>query len=54
MISPHLPVKAYAGYKGEETSRAFTLDIVCLSVNEILDRWHTETHSCFCVQASDH
>jgi hypothetical protein len=54
-MSPlHLSVEAYAGYKGEETPRAFTLDEVRLSVEEILDRWYTETHSCFRVRADDH
>jgi hypothetical protein len=53
MTTPPLQVDAYAGYKGEETPRAFTLDGVRVSVHEILDRWYTETHSCFRVQASD-
>jgi hypothetical protein len=53
MITPSVTVEAYAGYKGEETPRAFTLDGVRLSVNEILDRWYTETHSCFRVRAGD-
>lgn len=53
MTPPHLLVDAYAGYKGEETPRAFTLAGVRLSVVEILDRWYTETHSCFRIRASD-
>lgn len=53
MRSPHLQVDAYAGYKGEETPRAFTLAGVRLSVVEIFTRWYTETHSCFRVRASD-
>jgi len=53
MITPSVTVEAYAGYKGEETPRAFTLDGVRLSVNEILNRWYTETHSCFRVRADD-
>jgi hypothetical protein len=50
---PQVTVEAYAGYKVEETPRSFMLDAVRLSVEEILDRWYTETHSCFRVRASD-
>jgi hypothetical protein len=53
MTTPPIQVDAYAGYKGEETPRAFTLDGARLSVDEILDRWYTETHSCFRVRAGD-
>ena len=53
MSPPHVVVEAYAGYKGEETPRAFTLDGIRLSVDEILDRWYTETHSCFRIHAGD-
>jgi hypothetical protein len=53
MNLPHLHVEAYAGYKGEETPRVFAIDGIRLSVDEILDRWYTETHSCFRVRASD-
>lgn len=50
---PQVTVEAYAGYKGEETPRSFILDGVRLSVDEILDRWYTETHSCFRIRAND-
>ncbi len=53
MTPPHVTVEAYAGYKGEETPRAFTLDGIRLSVDEILTRWYTETHSCFRICADD-
>ncbi len=53
MTHPHVTVEAYAGYKGEETPRAFTLDGIRLSVDEILGSWYTETHSCFRILASD-
>ena len=53
MDSPHLTVDAYAGYKGEETPRAFTLDGRKLQVREIVDRWYSQTHSYFRVHASD-
>jgi hypothetical protein len=52
-MTPHVTVEAYAGHKGEETPRAFTLDGARLSVDEILDRWYTETHSCFRIRAGD-
>ncbi|HLZ36076.1 MAG TPA: hypothetical protein VKP13_18890 [Nitrospira sp.] len=50
---PQLIVDAYAGYKGEETPRSFTLDGVKLGVVDVLDRWYSETHSYFRVRASD-
>jgi len=53
MTFPSVTVEAYAGYKGEETPRAFTLDGVRISVDEILSRWYTETHSCFRIHAGD-
>jgi hypothetical protein len=49
----HVTVEAYAGYKGEETPRAFTLEGGRLLVSEIVARWYTETHSYFRVCASD-
>lgn len=53
MTPPHVTVEAYAGYKGEETPRVFTLDGVRLSADEILSRWYTKTHSSFRIHASD-
>lgn len=53
MTSPQITVEAYAGYKGEETPRSFTVEGAHLLVSEILDRWYTETHSCFRLRASD-
>ncbi len=49
----HVVVKAYVGYKGEETPRAFMLEGSRLLVSEIVARWYTETHSYFRVCASD-
>jgi len=54
MNSPTIVVEAYAGYKGEETPRAFLVEGSRLSVIEILERWYTETHSYFRLRASDH
>lgn len=48
-----LEVDAYAGYKGEETPRAFILEGVRVEVEEILERWYTERHSLFKVRGSD-
>ncbi len=53
MDSPHLTVDAYAGYKGEETPRSFTIDGRRFSVKEIVERWYSETHSYFRLLASD-
>ena len=47
MSSARVTVEAYAGYKGEETPRSFTIDGLRHVVTEILDRWHGETHSYF-------
>jgi hypothetical protein len=53
MASNDVQVEAYAGYKGEETPRAFTVDGTRLEVRTVVDRWYTETHSCFRVLASN-
>jgi len=49
----HLAVEAYAGYKGEETPRAFILDGRRLEVREICQRWYGERHSFFRLEADD-
>lgn len=46
-------VEAYAGYKGEETPRAFIHDGVRREVREIAERWYTERHSYFKLRADD-
>lgn len=53
MDHSRITVEAYAGYKGEETPRAFTLAGRRLAVVECVERWYTETHCCFRVRASD-
>jgi hypothetical protein len=53
MDVPRVTVKSYAGYKGEETPRAFTVDGVHLLVLEVVERWYSETHSYFRVRAND-
>jgi hypothetical protein len=49
----HVTVDAYAGYKGEETPRSFTVEGVNRIVAEIVDRWYSETCSYFRVCADD-
>lgn len=53
MDQPHIAVEAYAGHKGEETPRAFRIEGNRLKVVEYLDRWYTDTHCYFRVQADD-
>lgn len=53
MPSNDIQVEAYAGYKGEETPRAFTLNGMRVEVQTVVDRWYTETHSCFRVLAGN-
>jgi hypothetical protein len=53
MHMPHVTVETYAGYKGEETPRSFTLDGRKVPVRTILDCWYTNTHCCFRVLAGD-
>ena len=53
MHAPHVTVESYAGYKGEETPRAFVVDGIRLHVLDILRRWYSETHGYFRVRADD-
>ena len=53
MDLPRVRVESYAGYKGEETPRAFTIDGVHFLVLEVVERWYSETHSYFRVRAND-
>jgi hypothetical protein len=46
-------VECYAGYRGEETPRAFFLDARRVDVAEVLDRWHGIDHRYFKVRAID-
>ena len=46
-------VEAYAGYKGEETPRSFTVDGTCYAVAEIVGRWDTDTHCYFKVKTTE-
>ena len=46
-------VECYAGYRGEEEPRAFTLGERRFEVKEILDRWITPDYRYFKVEADD-
>jgi hypothetical protein len=46
-------VEAYAGYKGEETPRAFVHEGIRREVREILRRWYSEDHAYFKLSADD-
>lgn len=50
---PHVVVEAFAGYKGEKTPRSFILEGATLSIDQVIERWYSETHSYFRVKASD-
>ncbi|HTL61319.1 MAG TPA: hypothetical protein VL261_06705 [Nitrospira sp.] len=53
MDLPHVIVEAFLGYKGEKTPRSFTLEGSTVHVEQIVDRWYSDTHSYFRVSASD-
>jgi len=53
MDSPHVIVDTFAGYKGEKTPRSFTVEGKTLRVVQVVERWYTDTHSYFRVNASD-
>jgi hypothetical protein len=53
MDGPYLIVEAFAGYKGEKTPRSFLLEGKTLRVEKVVDRWYTETHIYFRINASD-
>jgi hypothetical protein len=46
-------VECYAGYRGEEEPRAFTLGATRLPVVEIVDRWLAPEHRYFKVKVED-
>ena len=46
-------VECYAGYRGEEEPRAFTLGERRFEVLDIVDRWIAPEHRYFKVKASD-
>ena len=48
-----ISVECYAGHRGEEEPRAFTLGETRFAVVEILDRWLDPEHRYFKVAADD-
>ena len=48
-----IQVECYAGYRGEEEPRAFTLGERRFEVVEVLDRWMAPEHRYFKVEADD-
>jgi hypothetical protein len=48
-----LQVECYAGYKGEETPRAFYVGDRRIEVAEVLDRWLAPDHRYFKVRGDD-
>ena len=48
-----IQVECYAGYRGEEEPRAFTLGGTRLAIATILDRWMAPEHRYFKVKVED-
>ena len=53
MDDPHVLVDAFQGHKGQKTPRSFTLEGKNLRVEQVVDRWDTDTHSYFRVNTND-
>jgi len=53
--SPPIPVSVscYAGYRGEETPRRFTLGKNRVEVREVMDRWLAPDHRYFKLRGDD-
>ncbi len=49
----NIRVECYAGYRGEQEPRAFSLGERRLEVVSLLDRWLAPAYRCFKVAASD-
>lgn len=48
-----IQVECYAGYRGEEEPRAFTLGATRFDALEVIDRWLDPAHRYFKVRAHD-
>jgi hypothetical protein len=48
-----LTVSCYAGYRGEETPRRFSLGVNTVEVTEIIDRWLSPDHRYFKLRGDD-
>lgn len=49
----HITVECYAGHRGEETPRAFTIGTRRVVVADIVDRWLAPDHRYFRVKGDD-
>jgi hypothetical protein len=47
----HIEVECYAGYRGEQTPRRFTLAGTVVEVAEVIDAWLAPDHRYFKVRA---
>jgi hypothetical protein len=50
MMPMSIDVECYAGYRGEETPRRFTLAGTTIEIAEVLDRWLAPDHRYFKVR----
>ena len=48
-----LRVECYAGYRGEETPRRFTIGTRGIEVLEVVDQWLSPEHRYFKIQGDD-
>jgi hypothetical protein len=48
-----ISVECYAGHRGEETPRAFTLGARRIAVRDVVDRWLAPDHCYFKVTGED-
>lgn len=48
----HIEVECYAGYRGEQTPRRFTLAGTVVEVAEVIDAWLAPDHRYFKVRAA--
>jgi len=53
MFRSGLNVECYAGYRGEQTPRCFTLGRRTVEVEEILDSWLAPDHRYFKIRGDD-
>jgi hypothetical protein len=48
-----LAVECYAGYRGEETPRRFSIGEQWIQVARVIDRWMTPDYRCFRLAGDD-
>ena len=52
MVSDAVAVDCYAGYRGEETPRRFTLENELVEIRMVVDQWRTLDHRYFKVRTA--